>query len=407
MIVLNYDVVVVGGGPSGSTTAKIAAQRGFKVLVLEKGPLDREKPCGGAVTNRVVEDFKIPKKAFVRNCSGIFLCCPKNRIVVIGKGNKIRLTMRSVFDKVLCQMALDKGVNFFENALVKGPVIKNGKVIGVRAKIDGKLSTVKARLVVGADGTPSTLARGLGLFSGDSKSLGFCFQYQMKLSNEDIEERFGGNVEVYYGTRWVPSGYVWVFPKDGLVSVGCVSGFEVIKQGRINLRGCLDHFIRKHPIASTKLGGSRIVLCQAHFVGYPGVLRDNVVDGCLIVGDASGTVSVFNSEGIWYSMKSGEAAGKSVTEVLEKEDLSAGTIRSRYIQYLDQKVKNDLSLASKLFRFGNSDIKMQRIIELISKDQWWVNLTQTLMDGTCSYRKALKQIRKRPDKMLQARILLR
>ncbi len=62
MIVMTYDVVVVGAGPAGSTIAKIVAERGFKVLVLEKYTLDREKPCGGAISNRVVEHFRIPKK---------------------------------------------------------------------------------------------------------------------------------------------------------------------------------------------------------------------------------------------------------------------------------------------------------------------------------------------------------
>ena len=169
----------------------------------------------------------------------------------------------------------------------------------------------------------------------------------------------------------------------------------------------MDHFIKKHPIASRKLKGSRNVLCQAHFVGYPGVLKDNVFDGCLIVGDACGTVSVWNSEGIWYSMKSGEAAGLSCAEILEKEDLSSGCIRKKYFQNLDQKVKDDLSLGAKIFNFGNSDAKMQKIIEFISKDRWWAILIENMMDGTCSYRNALKQIRSRPDKMLQASMLLR
>jgi len=82
---MKYDAVIVGAGPARSTAAKIVAERRFSVLVLEKDTLNREKPCGGAITQRVVEYFKIPQKAFARKSTGIFLCSPKNRIAVIEK----------------------------------------------------------------------------------------------------------------------------------------------------------------------------------------------------------------------------------------------------------------------------------------------------------------------------------
>jgi geranylgeranyl reductase family protein len=404
---MTYDVVVVGGGPAGSTTAKIVAEKGFKVLVLEKYTLDREKPCAGAITNRVIEHFRIPEEAIARKCTGIFLCGPKNRTVVFGKHGKIRLVMRSVFDKVLCEMAMDKGAEFFENSLVIEPRIKKRKVIGVTARIKGKTKTIKAKLVIGADGTPSTIAKKLQLYSGKRNTLGFCFQYQMQLSNELIEQKIGSNVEAYYGSQWIPYGYTWIFPKNNVVTVGCVTGLDVIQQRKIKIKQYLDNFIKKHPVASKKLEGAKILRCQAHLIGYPGVLKENVAEGCLIVGDASGTVSRWTSEGIWYSMKSGEAAGITAAETLEKGDVSASSIRMRYYQNFDQKVKDDLTLAAKLFNFVNSDSKQERTVVAIIKDRWWTNLVETLMDGTCSYKKALKQIRNRPDKVLKARTLYR
>ena len=404
---MTYDVVVVGAGPAGSTTAKIVAERGFKVLVLEKYTLDREKPCAGAITNRVIEHSRIPEKAFARKCTGIFLCSPKNRTVVIGKRGKIRLVMRSVFDKVLCQMAMDKGAEFFEKSLVNEPLIKNGKVIGVKTKIKGKTKTIKGKLVIGADGTPSTMAKKLELYSGRPNTIAFCFQYQMELSNELIEQRIGSNTEIYYGSQWIPCGYTWIFPKNNVVTVGCGTWIDVIQKRKISLKKHLDHFIKKHPVASTKLEGAKVLHSQAHLIGYPGVLKDNVAKGCLIVGDASGTVSPWNSEGIWYSMKSGEAAGISAAEMLEKGDVSASTIRTKYYQNLDQNVKDDLRLAAKLVNFGNSDTKQQRTVVSIIKDQWWANLFETMIYGTCPYKKALKQVRNRPDKMLKAYALYR
>ena len=404
---MTYDVVVVGAGPTGSTIAKIVAERGFKVVVLEKYTLDREKPCGGAITNRVVEHFRIPEKAFVRKCTGAFLCSPKNRTVVIGKHGKIRLAMRSIFDKVLCQMAMDRGAEFFEKSQVNGPLIKNGKVIGVKAKINGKTKTIKGKLVIGADGTPSTMAKKLELYSGRPNTIGFCFQYQMELSNELIEQRIGNNVEIYYGSQWIPFGYTWIFPKNNVVTVGCGTGIDVIQQRKISLKKHLDHFIKKHPVASTKLEGAKVLHSQAHLIGYPGVLKDNLAKGCLIVGDASGTVSLSNSEGIWYSMKSGEAAGISAAEMLEKGDVATSNIRTNYYKNLDQTVKDDLRLAPKIVNYGNSDTKQERNVVSVIRDQWWANLIESLIDGTCPYKKFLKQMRRRPDKMLKAYTLYR
>ena len=302
---------------------------------------------------------------------------------------------------------MNEGEEFFEKSLVNEPLIKNGEVIGVKAKIKGKTKTIKAKLVIGADGTPSTMAKKLELYSGRPNTIGFCFQYQMELSNEQIEQRIGNNTEIYYGIQWIPFGYTWIFPKNNVVTVGCGTLIDAIQQRKISLKKHLDHVIKKHPVASTKLEGAKVIHSQAQLIGVPGVLKDNVAKGCLIVGDASGTASLWNSEGIGYSMKSGEAAGISVTEILEKGDVSANTIRTNYYKNLDQNVKDDLRLAAKIRNLTNSDTKQQRIVVSIIKDQWWANLLESLIDGTCPYKKFLKQMRRRPDKMLKAHILYR
>jgi flavin-dependent dehydrogenase len=214
-------------------------------------------------------------------------------------------------------------------------------------------------------------------------------------------------MEIYFGSQWIPFGYTWIFPKNNVVTVGCGTWIDVIQHRKINLKKQLDHFIKKHPVASTKLEGAKVLHSQAHLIGYPGVLKDNVAKGCLIVGDASGTVSLVNSEGIWYSMKSGEAAGISAAETLETGDVSTNTIRTNYYKNLDQNVKDDLTLAPKISNFINSDTKQQRTVVATSKDQWWANLIETLIDGTCPYTKFLKQIRSRPDKLLKAYALYR
>jgi flavin-dependent dehydrogenase len=177
---------------------------------------------------------------------------------------------------------------------------------------------------------------------------------------------------------------------------------DVILERRINLKRQLDYFIKKHPIACRKLEGAKVIYSQAHLIGFPGVLKDNVVNGCLIAGDASGTVSNVMGEGIWYSMKSGEAAGLSAAETLEKDDVSAKTLRARYDQNLDQTVKDDLRLAFKIRRrFLNTDAQQQRSVVSVAKDKWWADLVVRTIDGTSSYKKFIRQTWSRPDKVLK------
>ncbi|MEE8571550.1 MAG: NAD(P)/FAD-dependent oxidoreductase, partial [Candidatus Bathyarchaeia archaeon] len=300
------------------------------------------------------------------------------------------------------EMAMDKGARFFEKSLVQEPLIKDGEVVGVKARINGRTKTIEGRLMIGADGTPSTMASKLELYSGKPKTLAYCFQYQMKLSNDLIEQRIGNNVEVYFGSEWIPFWHTWIIPKDNVVTVGTGTWIDVILERRINLKRQLDYFIKKHPIACRKLEGAKVMYSQAHLIGLPGVLKDNVVNGCLIAGDASGTVSNVMGEGIWYSMKSGEAAGLSATETLEKDDVSARTLRARYDQNLDQTVKDDLRLAFKIRgRFLNTDAQQQRSVVSVAKDKWWADLVVRTIDGTSSYKKFIRQTWSRPDKVLK------
>lgn len=404
-----FDVIIVGSGPAGSTAAKTVAERGLKVLVLEKDTLDREKPCAGGVTHGAVEYFKIPEKAFARKCTGLFLCSPKNKTAVMENLAKNSwLAMRGVFDRVLCEIAMDKGAEFSEKSLVEEPLVKDGKVVGVKAKIKGKTKIIEGKLIIGADGTPSTMATKLELNSNKPNTIASCFQYQMELPNELIEQRIGGNIELYFGSEWVPVGYTWIFPKDNIVSVGNATWMDVIKAGKINLKKQLDYFIKKHPIGSKKLEGAKGLYSQAHLIGFPGVLKENAANGCLIAGDASGAVSIATGEGIRFSMKSGEAAGLTAVETLRKDDVSASTLRTTYDNFLDQTVKDDLRLAFRVRKmFLNTDSQQERTVVSAARDPWFADLVENLVDGTYSYKKVFRRLWRRPDKVIKALLFYR
>ncbi|MBU7023149.1 MAG: NAD(P)/FAD-dependent oxidoreductase [Theionarchaea archaeon] len=209
------DVAVIGAGPAGSMAAKAVAEQGFAVTVYEKGPLKREKPCGGAVSGRVLRefDFKVREQFWDRPCTGIYLCSPQNETVALTSDRTMAyFVMREKFDYFLAREAQLAGASLVENAPAE-PLTKNGKITGVRVNEQ----EIPADIVIACDGTPSSCARALNLYRGNDFNQAATYQYQMRLDNTEIDEKIGNNLEIYFGSSWVPYGYSWIFPKDGRV----------------------------------------------------------------------------------------------------------------------------------------------------------------------------------------------
>ena len=315
---MEYDVIIVGGGPSGSTAARYIASKGFKPLVLEKKKLDREKACGGGVSGRVIDEFNVPDDAFDRMIYGDFICSPQGVTVALEKPHRIgACAMRGTFDKVLCDIAMDEGAEVREESKVIEPIYNEKTVIGVRTRERGNIQEYRAKVTIIADGGPSEMSRKLGVYIGDPHLIFLCMQYHMKLANSKIDERIRNNIEIYFGSNIVPIGYAWSFPKDGLVSVGLGTPIYVVKEQRINLKTKLESFINHHPIAKKKLQGAKIVFSQAALIPHGGLGKDEFKivskiygNGYVIIGDAAGFVSPATGEGIYYGMKSGQLAAE-------------------------------------------------------------------------------------------------
>ena len=156
-----YDAVVVGGGPAGATAAWDLAKGGRSVLLIDKA--GRIKPCGGAVPPRLIRDFDIPESLIVARANAARMIAPSGREVDMPiEGGSVGMVDREHFDEGLRARAALAGAVRVDGAFVALERDEAGRAVvryEPKGAEDGETRTVRARLVVGADGARSKVAR--------------------------------------------------------------------------------------------------------------------------------------------------------------------------------------------------------------------------------------------------------
>lgn len=225
------DVIVVGAGPAGSATAFFLAQAGVDVLLLEKATFPREKVCGDGLTPRAVRSLLAmgidtsPEAGWLRN----------RGLRIIGGGMRLDIPWpdlasypdyglvrpRTDFDEMLARHAQKAGARLHEATAVREPVLDaGGRVVGVTTR-DG--TTLRAPLVIAADGNSSRLSLAVGIRNRDDRPMGVAVRryYHSPRHDDDMLESW---LELWDGepgrSRLLP-GYGWIFGMgDGTSNVG-------------------------------------------------------------------------------------------------------------------------------------------------------------------------------------------
>src|SRR6266511_4424515 len=182
-----FDVAVVGAGPAGSAAAYHLAKSQRRVLLIERSTFPRDKACGDGLTRTSVkllaEMGLTVELAKYQRVKGI-------RLATDRKGYQERkyetrgpgwpdygvVIPRSKLDHLICSKAVEVGASLWESTLVTGPILKNGRVCGVRIRRNGTEDEVPTSFVIAADGGNSYFARKIGLFEEDVWSKGFAIR---------------------------------------------------------------------------------------------------------------------------------------------------------------------------------------------------------------------------------------
>jgi geranylgeranyl reductase family protein len=302
----DFRVGIVGAGPAGCCCAQVLGEAGIRVALFDHSH-PREKPCGGLIENRVVEEFNIPNKLLENRIDW----CSAERFRLRAKlffKPPMFLVSRKDFDFYLLQRTLEnKSVAFFDEKVTN--VMKEGKGWTLKTNKDRR---VKVNSLVGADGSPSFIRRHV-CHSIPSQFVFLTVGYNFPCSNDYIEGNFARNtIEAYYPRKYVKKGgYLWIFPKRNSINVG-IGGVEA---GR-KLRHSLEEFIYSHP------AGKRLKHLEGHLYAHtvPIIWMDDFYnlpcagDDWALIGDAAGHVDPVTGAGIYYAMKGGTLCGSALLD---------------------------------------------------------------------------------------------
>jgi len=325
----SYDVIVVGAGPAGATLAYGLAKRGIGVLVLEKEKLPRYKCCAGGVTSKaaklldfdiseVVEDV-IYELSFTFNMGSPYLGQHSQPLIYT--------VMRDVFDYFLVKKAQQLGA-----MLMDGQKVTRIQVGDDWVEIYTADNIFRSRLVVGADGAYSVVARELGM--------GGSIEYLVGTESEIVvpeEELAKWKSRVHIDLGCIPGGYAWVFPKRNHLSIG--AGCLVSKARGLN---------RRHQKFLSSLGMGNYTIARSSSCLIPTCTKGRFVwqDKALLLGDAAGLTDPLTGEGIYNAIQSAQLAAP----VIENSLVGGKVELQDYQQIVEKKIMPELRIARTMSR---------------------------------------------------------
>ena len=360
-----YDVVVIGSGPAGATTARYAAMHGLHVLMLDKRQeLGAPVQCSGAVSSHALEENGIPiSDEFIEEAiygfkiydqAGESSTIDYRHLKAETYGPETDkkplgyVVFRRRFDRYLMTLAEKAGTSVMLKAEATGFEKSNGNVV-LHVKHFKEDIRVKTKIIVGADGLQSQVGKWAGLKTHlNYNELASCLQYVVDGVAVD------GLLEIITGHEWAPGGYAWVFPKGhGYAEIGLGM---ICSMSDHNAQWHLDHFIN-NSFFRQRFRDARILEVQGGGVPLSHPLKIQYADHLILVGDAARHVNPITGGGIHTALSGGKIAGEFLGEFIrtgrnpDAENLKAQ--QERWMAAMGKKMWELYEIKSRIFKTEN------------------------------------------------------
>jgi len=390
-----YDVIVVGAGPGGSTAARAAAEECDVLLIEKRQEIGDPVRCAEGLDIRQLPKYiSLDKKWISSEINGFRVNAPDGTTVDV-TAEMLRMEEplgyileRKIFDRDLARDAARAGADIMVRTRATGLIMEDGAVKGVKMNRLGDDFEVRSKVVIGADGVESQVGRWGGINTTlKVRDIVSCAQYYME--NVDILEK---TVDLYLGKRYSPGGYTWIFPKgERAANVGLG-----VLGSKLNAKRPIDYL---NEFVADKFPDGQPVGLVVGGVPASDALKTIINDGLMLVGDAAHHTDPPTGGGMLQALASGHTAGEVARKAVRQNDASARVLREYETEWNNHPFGKEQKRMYKVKEFvvERSDAELNRIVRAVHG----IQPEEMTMSGI-----TMRVLKKDPKLMLMIRHLL-
>ncbi len=364
---LDFDIIVVGGGPAGSSAARMVAENGCTVALIEKEKEIAETVRTSGVTWIAdIKKFGIPEDCY-NPIKKFSFCSPKNSVVIKDEIAKAAvLDVRRTY-RFLAKRAESSGSQIFVGTNVSDVLQdSDGSCTGVIAKSGEKQIQFNGKVIIDASGFASIVGKELG-YVKQWKRFGVGAEFEVKTEKLEYD-----NWWLMVGQEYSPAGYAWIFPTSkNTARIGVGIGKP---------DSDVDPTIRLNELIDSKAGPikdlGQIEKIEFHYGLIPneGLSRKTVYNNVILVGDSAGQANPLVLEGIRYAIRFGEVAGRVAADAVKNDNVNETALmpyEKEWKKAIESKINSAVKVQNRWVRLSDEEWdKELSIIEELTADEF-------------------------------------